>query len=143
VSLFSFRRRTEEPPPEPVERPEVTSYRQLLETAGPELLERVHVAALRALDPLVRAQVLLTAQHRLLSGKDLTVDDIPQLAHLVVAGETRTPGILVSGLSEMALERLATAVTRQPLAAVVLEPDARVEPFDLADEVQTADAALP
>jgi hypothetical protein len=143
VSLFSFRRRTEEPPPEPVERPEVTAYRQLLETAGPELLERVHIGALRALDPLVRAQVLLTVQHRLLNGRDLTVDDIPQLAHLVVAGETRTPGIVVSGLSEMALGRLATAVNRQPSAAVLLEPRAPVESVTRADDVQTADAALP
>jgi hypothetical protein len=112
VSIINFRRHHDDQPVRPVEREEVRQYRYLLRTADPETLTALHRRALGVLDPLVRANVLRTAQDRLLSGRDLTVDDIPQLAHLVCVGEIRTPGILVSAMSEMALERLAGAVLR-------------------------------
>jgi hypothetical protein len=104
-----LRRRAKEPPP-PTERPEVRQYRYLLRTAPPERLEVVHRRALEALDPVVRASILRTAQDRLLSGRDLTVDDTPRLAVLITQGELRTPGILLAGLTDLALTRLAHMV---------------------------------
>lgn len=101
-----LRRRAQEPPP-PTERPEVRRYRYLLRTSSPDRLEAMHRRALEALDPSVRANILRTAQERLLSGRDLTVDDTARLAVLVTQGELRTPGILLAGFSEPALHRLA------------------------------------
>ena len=89
-------------------------YRYLLRATDGAVLERLHVDALHTLDPLVRATILRTAQERLLSGRDLTVDDVPAIARLVTAGERRTPGILVSALVDIALERLSNAVLRRP-----------------------------
>jgi hypothetical protein len=106
------RRRHEDPVIEPVERLDVREYRYVLATADFETLSRVHCQALLVLDPLVRANILRTAQQRLLSGRDLTVDDPVQMAHLITVGEVRTPGIVRSGLSEPALIRLAHAVVR-------------------------------
>jgi hypothetical protein len=123
------RRQRDDAPPLPVERPEVSRYRQVLAAAPPDVLERLHMTALVALDPLVRATVLRTAQDRLLSGRHLTVDDVPQIAHLVSVGETRTPGIIVSGLEEVALGRLAHAVLRDPEAVGLLdEPELEASP---------------
>lgn len=84
-------------------------------------MERLHFQALSALDPLVRAHILRTAQDRLLSGRDLTVDDVDRLARLITAGERQTPGILVSAFTDAALERLANAVLRSPQAEGLLE----------------------
>lgn len=114
-----FRRRVEEPPP--VEPEHLRAYRYLLRTAPPEALGRLHRDALRALDPAVRGIVLRTVQERLLTGRELTVDDVRQLARLVTAGEVRTPGILLSGLGEVAHERLARAVLRRAGETDLLE----------------------
>ncbi|QGN58780.1 hypothetical protein [Nostocoides sp. HKS02] len=114
------RRRHEEPVIEPVERGDVREYRYVLATADFATLSRLHCHALLVLDPLVRANILRTAQQRLLSGRDLTVDDPVQLAHLVTVGEVRIPGILRAGLSEPALIRLAHAVVRGAVAEGVM-----------------------
>jgi hypothetical protein len=122
VSLKFLRRpRQEEPPAAPVERPEVRQYRYLLRTATFPVLERLHRDALTSVDPLVRAQVLGTVQGRLLAGRDLTVDDVGQLARLLTLAEVRTPGLVVSALTEMALARVAGAVLRLPAARDGLE----------------------
>jgi hypothetical protein len=115
-----FKRRQAEPAG-PVERPDVRQYRYLLRTADLDALEILHREALAALDPLIRAHILRTAQDRLLSGRELTVDDIRGLAHLVATGEVRTPGILVSALTDAALERLAHFVVGRPSALPLLE----------------------
>jgi hypothetical protein len=109
----------EEPPP--VEPAHLRAYRYLLRTAPPEVLDRLHRDALRALDPAVRGIVLRTVQERLLTGRELTVDDVRQLARLVTAGEVRTPGILLSGLGEVAHERLARAVLHRAGETDLLE----------------------
>lgn len=114
------KRRHEEPVIETVERADVREYRYVLATAEFATLNRLHRQALLILDPLVRANILRTAQQRLLSGRDLTVDDPVQLAHLITVGEVRTPGILRAGLSEPALLRLAHAVVRGAVAEGVL-----------------------
>ena len=120
MSITLFKRRQVEPAA-PVERPEVRQYRYLLRSADPEALEALHREALAALDVLNRAHVLRTAQDRLLSGRELTVDDIAGIAHLVAVGELRTPGIIVSALTEGALERLAHLVITRPVAIPLLE----------------------
>lgn len=130
---MKFRRRPPEEAPPPVERTEVRQYRYLLATASAEVIEHAHLRALSAVDPLVRAVVLRSAQDRLLSGRELTVDDVAQLAHLVTMGEIRTPGVVVAGLNEMALERLANAILRVVDGSVLagcedwdgVDPDAR------------------
>ena len=96
----------------PAERPEVRRYRFLLHATDPAVLERLHADALSRLDPLTRATILRTAQERLLSGRDLTVDDVPRIARLITTGECKTPGILTSALPDMSLVRLATIVGR-------------------------------
>jgi hypothetical protein len=101
-----LRRRAEEPPP-PSEHPDVRRYRYLLRTSPPGRLEAMHRRALELLDPAVRGSVLRTAQDRLLSGRDLSVDDTARIALLITRGEQRTPGILLAGLGEPALRRLA------------------------------------
>jgi hypothetical protein len=106
-----FRRRPEEPAP--VEAPHLRAYRYLLRTAPPEHLDTLHRDALRALDPAVRGIILRTVRERLLSGRDVTVDDVRQLARLITAGEVRTPGILLSAFGDVAHERLARAVLRR------------------------------
>ena len=118
--LQPSRWRHQEPVIEPVERADVREYRYVLATADFETLTRLHRQALLVLDPLVRANILRTAQQRLLSGRDLNVDDSVQLAHLVTVGEVRTPGILRAGLSEPALMRLAHAVVRGAAAEGLL-----------------------
>jgi hypothetical protein len=115
-----FKRRPAEPVG-PVERPEVRQYRYLLRTVDLSTLEALHRDALGSLDLLIRAHILRTAQDRLLSGRELTVDDIPGIAHLVAAGELQTPGIIVSALTEAALERLANRVISRPDAVPLLE----------------------
>ena len=124
-----FRRPPEEP--EPVEPPHLRAYRYLLRTAPPEQLDKLHRDALRSLDPAVRGIVLRTVQERLLSGRDVTVDDIRQLARLITAGEVRTPGILLSAFGDVAHERLARAVLRQ------------AEGSDLFDAYESWDGAEP
>ena len=120
VTITMFKRRRVEPAG-PVERPDVRQYRYLLSTADLVTLETLHREALATLDPLIRAHILRTAQDRLLSGRDLTVDDIAGLAHLVAAGEVLTPGIIVSALTDAALERLARRVISRPSAIPLLE----------------------
>ena len=115
-----FKRRQVEPPA-PVERPEVRQYRYVLRTAHLEQLEALHRESIAALDVLNRAHVLRTAQDRLLSGRELTVDDIAGIAHLVTVGELRTPGIIVSALNEAALARLAHLVITRSAAVPLLE----------------------
>lgn len=104
-----------------MEPPQLRAYRYLLRTAHPEVLDRMHRDALRGLDPAVRGIILRTVQERLLSGHDLTVDDIRQLARLVTAGERRTPGILLSAFGDVAHERLARAVLRRAAETDLLE----------------------
>jgi hypothetical protein len=114
-----FRRSPEELAP--VEQPHLRAYRYLLRTTPPEVLDRLHRDALRGLDPAVRGIILRTVQERLLSGRDVTVDDIRQLARLVTAGEVRTPGILLSAYGDVAHERLARAVLRRAAETDLLD----------------------
>ena len=120
VSITLFRRRRSVEPAGPTERPEVRQYRYLLRTVDLEVLEVLHREALGALDPLIRGHILRTAQDRLLSGREITVDDVAALSHLVVVGEGRIPGILVSALTDSALERLAHFVVQRPSSAALL-----------------------
>jgi hypothetical protein len=115
-----FKRRSAEPAG-PVERPQVRQYRYLLRSSDLPAMELLHAEALASLDVLIRAHILRTTQDRLLSGRDLTVDDIQGLAHLLCTGESQTPGIVVSALTEAALERLAHRVTTLPGAEPLLE----------------------
>src|SRR6476469_6162157 len=112
--MHFLRKQPEEPAP--VERHELRQYRYLLRTAPPEALD-----ALLVLDPAVRAIILRTAQERLQTGRDLTVDDIHRLARLMTVAEIRTPGVLVSGLVDIAHERLARAVLRQATQTDLLD----------------------
>lgn len=121
MSILSLRRHRDLPVEPPAERPEVRRYRYLLCTTDGPTMEGLHVEALSSLDPLVRAHILRTAQDRLLSGRDLTVDDIARVARLITIGERQTPGILVSALTDVALSRLAHAVLRSPQAEGLLE----------------------
>ena len=115
-----FKRRAPEPTG-PVERPQVRQYRYLLGTADLPALEALHRDALATLDVLIRAHILRTSQDRTLSGRELTVDDIPEMAHLLCLGEVQTPGIIVSALTDAAVERLAHRVITLPGAAPMLE----------------------
>lgn len=150
VSITLFKRRRAAEPEGPTERPDVRKYRYLLRTADLDALEVLHREALAGLDPLIRGHILRTAQERLLSGGDLTVDDVAGLARLVSVGERRTPGILISALNEAALERLAHFVVGRPTAAAPLagydawdgaEPAVREEPT--AQAPMSAPAASP
>ena len=102
------------------ERPHVAQYRELVRLATVAELEQLHRAALAALDPFVRANVLRTTQDELRAGEDLTVDDLPQLAHLLARAEAANPGVVTSRLNDAALDRLATAVLRDELAERLL-----------------------
>ena len=115
MSLKFLRRpRADEPPPVPVERPEVRQYRFLLRTAPFRDLHAYHRQALASVDPLIRAQVLSTLQERVLAGRALTVDDTNTIALLLTTAEVQTPGVVVSALTDMALARVAGAVLRLP-----------------------------
>lgn len=120
VSITLFKRRRPAEPEGPAERPDVRQYRYLLGTADLAQLEVLHREALGALDPLIRGHILRTAQERLLSGAELTVDDVTAQAHLLSVAELRTPGIVRSALAEAALERLAHFVVQRPSAASLL-----------------------
>jgi hypothetical protein len=120
VSLKHFLRRQPDEAP-PVERAELRQYRFLLRTAAPEDLDRLHREALVVLDPAVRAIILRTAQHRLQTGRDLTVDDTRRLARLLTVAEVRTPGVLVPALVDIAHERLAKAVLRGTVGTDLLD----------------------
>lgn len=115
-----FKRRAPEPTG-PVERPQVRQYRYLLGTADLPALEALHRDALATLDVLIRAHILRTSQDRTLSGRELTVDDVPEMAHLLCLAEVQTPGIIVSALTDAAVERLAHRVITLPGAAPLLE----------------------
>ena len=142
VSLTLFKRRPVEPMA-PVERPDVRQYRYLLRTADLATLETLHREAIATLDPLIRAHILRTAQDRLLSGRELTVDDVAGLAHLVATGEVRTPGILVSALTDAALERLAHRVITHPDAGPLLEGYSRWDGSDPEPLRQSSSATSP
>lgn len=117
--MHLLRRQPEAAPP--VERSELRRYRYLLRTATPEALDGLHREALLALDPAVRAIILRTAQERLQTGRDLTVDDTDHLARLMTVAEVRTPGVLISALVDIAHERLAKAVLRPAVRTGLLE----------------------
>lgn len=106
------------------ESPQVHGYRALLVQAPAPQLELAHERALALLDPLTRASILRTAQARLLAGSGLTVDDVAPLARMLVAGEKQDPGVVLAGLTEGALDRLAGAVlSLQPQEAADAQPD--------------------
>lgn len=115
-----FKRRAPEPTG-PVERPQVRQYRYLLRTADLPALEALHRDALASLDVLIRAHILRTSQDRTLSGRQVTVDDVPELAHLLCQAEVQAPGVIVSALTDAAVERLAHRVITLPDAAPLLE----------------------
>ncbi|WP_091786152.1 hypothetical protein [Pedococcus dokdonensis] len=115
-----FKRRAAEPVG-PVERPQVRQYRYLLGTADLPSLERLHDEALGTLDVLIRAHILRTAQDRTLSGRELTVDDVPEMARLLARAEVQAPGIVLGALTDAALERLAHRVVTLPDAEPHLE----------------------
>ena len=115
-----LRRRAKEPPP-PTERVEVRKYRYLLRTSPPGRLEAMHRRALESLDPAVRANILRTVQECVPSGDELSLDDVGQLALLITEGELRTPGIVIGGLSDPALHRLAHLMVTTNEAADVWE----------------------
>ncbi|NNM47878.1 hypothetical protein [Knoellia koreensis] len=108
------------------ESPQVRDYRVLLLQAPATQLELAHERALALLDPLTRASILRTAQSRLLTGSGLTVDEVAPLARMLVAGEKQDPGVVLAGLTEGALDRLAGAVlSLQPQATAEAHPDAQ------------------
>lgn len=129
VSLF--KRRAAEPVG-PVERPQVRQYRYLLGTADLPSLERLHDEALGTLDVLIRAHILRTAQDATLSGRELTVDDVAQMARLLSRAEVQAPGIVLGALTDAALERLAHRVVTLPDAEPHLEGYSGWDGVDLA-----------
>lgn len=138
-----FKRRTAAEPTGPVERPQVRQYRYLLRTADIRSLEGVHRDALASLDVLIRAHILRTSQDRTLSGRELTVDDVSGLAHLLCTGEAQTPGIIVSALTDAALERLAHRVITHPDAGPLLEGYSRWDGSDPEPLRQSSSATSP
>lgn len=131
-----FKRRAAEPVG-PVERPQVRQYRYLLGTADLATLERLHDEALGTLDVLIRAHILRTAQDATLSGRALTVDDVPALARLLCRAEVQAPGVVRGALTDAALERLAHRVVTLPDAEPLLEG------YSSWDGVEPAPRGLP
>lgn len=115
-----FKRRAPEPTG-PVERPQVRQYRYLLGTADLPTLEALHRDALASLDVLIRAHILRTCQDRTLNGRQLTVDDVPEMAHVLCEAEVQAPGVVVAALTDAAVERLAHRVITLADAAPLLE----------------------
>ena len=85
-------------------------YRYLLRTAPADALEAAHVEALKALEPGDRLMVLETVQRVLVAGLRLGPGDIGKLSHLVVTGERRAPGALLTSCPDVVLNRLAALV---------------------------------
>ena len=139
VSISLFRRRHAADQEGPVERPEVRQYRYLLRTADLDSLDRLHIEALSGLDLLIRAHILRTTQDCMLRGRELTVDDVAGLAHLLSTGETQTPGLLLSALTEAAVERLAHMVITRPEAVPLLDGYASWDGIEPAPAQQDTD----
>jgi len=89
---------------------EVREYRMLLRTLPPEDLVELHRRALLALDPLARTSILRSTEQMLAPGASLAAHDARYLARVLVAGEQNSPGVILSTLDEVALERLARLV---------------------------------
>jgi hypothetical protein len=123
---FRRHRSSEQDAAPTAESSQVHDYRALLLRAPAPQLELAHERALALLDPLTRASILRTAQARLLAGSGLTVDDVAPLARMLVAGEKQDPGVVLAGLTEGALDRLAGAVlSLQPQEAADAQPGAQ------------------
>jgi hypothetical protein len=97
-------------PAVPAPASQVREYRELLRTLPPQLLVELHRRALLAVDPLTRLSILRSAQHLLPVGSRLTLDEVPELARLLVVGEAANPGVFLVGLDDVALERLSRLV---------------------------------
>ena len=109
----SNRANPQEPRPED---PIVRQYRFLLRTAPVDALEAAHVEALRSLEPTDRFMVLETVQKVLVAGLRLGPGDLGKLSHLIVTGERRAPGALLTSCPHVVLNRLADLVIHSEAA---------------------------
>lgn len=91
-------------------------YRFLLRTAPTDALEAAHVEALKALEATDRLAVLETVQRVLVAGLRLGPGEIGKLAHLVITGERRAPGALLTSYPDVVLKRLASLVIHSEAA---------------------------
>ena len=111
MSRFTFGRH--EPQGEPADVPEdpvVRQYRYLLRTAAADALEAAHTEAIPRLSEAHQASLLATLRTSLLVGGHLTTSDHAKIAHLVTAGERRSPGALLRDLPPEVLQDLAATV---------------------------------
>ena len=92
------------------EDPVVRQYRYLLRTAPADALEAAHTEAIPLLSEAHQASLLATLRTSLLVGDHLTTSDHAKIAHLVTAGERRSPGALLTGLPPEVLQDLAASV---------------------------------
>ena len=90
----------------------VRQYRFLLRQASPDAVEAAHADALSRLTQEERRAVLTAVQLGLVAGQRLGPDDTAHLAHLVVAGERRSPNAFLTACDPASLVALARAVTR-------------------------------
>lgn len=99
-----------------VEQPTVRRYRYLMRTASTGVLEAAHVHALGALGSDARAEVLTTVQERLVAGLRCKPTDTRAVSRLVILGERRRPGVLLTAYRPSLLTALAAAVVEAPAA---------------------------
>ena len=99
-----------QPPDEAAEDVTVRQYRFLLRTAPADALEAAHTEALPLLSPDERRSLLRAIQESLLVGGHLGDSDHSHIAHLIAAGERRSPGQLLTALPPPVLEHLAGRV---------------------------------
>lgn len=102
------------------ENPTVRRYRFLLRTASPGVLEAAHVHALGALGAPARAEVLGLVRSQLVAGLRSQPEDTRVVARLVILGERRRPGALLTAYRPALLSALAEAVTSAPAAQPAL-----------------------
>jgi hypothetical protein len=92
------------------EDPVVRQYRYLLRTAPADALEAAHAEALPTLPEVHQDRLLATLRDVFLVGDHVSTQDVPKLAHLLTAGERRSPGQLLPALPGEVQQSIAAAV---------------------------------
>jgi hypothetical protein len=92
------------------EDPVVRQYRYLLRTAPADALEAAHAEALPNLPGTHQDRLLAALRDVFLVGDHVSTQDVPRIAHLLTAGERRSPGQLLPALPGEVQQSIAAAV---------------------------------
>ena len=114
----------------------VRQYRFLLREAYPDTVEVAHAEALARLDETQRQLILSAVQRGLVTGQRLSPCDTDQIAHLIVAGERRSPNAFLTACDSSTLLDLSSTVIHSQACSGLFD---RYAAWDGADPERAED----